>query len=182
MIKGNYNLLINTAYIDYKGDESVEIAKIVDITSNKDVMYIDYEKNLYSTHGYHMCVDVYESSEGDFPVAKVDDNHRLCLIEHPDVFITLILHELGHFLNGDFTDASKTNKEIQEERMRCILDGKIQDIERKADYFAFKQVGRNTFIRAMDYLIAQRKKRKDRDMLLAIKEFEIRKAACKKYK
>ena len=47
MIKGNYNLLYNTNYIDYYGDEEVEIGKIIDITTDKAIMYIDYDKNLY---------------------------------------------------------------------------------------------------------------------------------------
>ena len=179
MIKGNYNLLHNTAYIDYCGDESVEVGKIVDITSGEDVMYIYYEKNLFRTHGYHTCIDVYEDENGEYPVAKIDDLHRDCLFTSPDVFLTLMLHELGHYKNGDLTQENLTNKEIADERMNCVLSGKIQEIERKADAFAISHVGKSTFMRTMDYLIRMRQKRKDDGMMLAIKEFELRKKAAR---
>ena len=180
MVKGNYQLLFNTKYVDYNGNESVEIAKIVDLQTNQDAIYVVYEKNLYRARGYHTCIDIYENDEREYPVVKMDDQHRKCLLDAPDIFITMMLHELGHYLNGDFNREYASDKEVQEKRTSCILAGKIQEEELMADAFAIKQVGKNTFNRTMDYLIRARQKRNDEGMQLAIKEFELRKKAAKK--
>lgn len=172
--------MFNTTYVDYAGDESVEIAKIVDLQTKQDAIYVYYEKNLYRTRGYHICIDIYENDEREYPVAKMDDQHRKCLLESPDIFITLMLHELGHYLNGDFNREYTSDKEVQDARLSCILAGTIQEEERMADAFAIKQVGKNTFNRTVDYLIRARQKRNDEGMQLAIKEFELRKKAAKK--
>lgn len=182
MIKGNYNLLYNTNYIDYYGDEEVEIGKIIDITTDKAIMYIDYDKNLYRKNGYHTCVDVYENEDGEYPVAKIDDLHRTCLFEKPEVFLSLMLHEYGHYKNGDLFLEGVTTEQLKDERLRCIFEGRVDEREQKADAFAVNIVGKNTFLRTLDYLIAMRKKRNDEGMLAAIKEFELRKKAVQRMK
>lgn len=53
-----YVLLFNDAYTDYDGVEPVEIGKIVDTTTQKDVLYIYYNKNNYAENGYHVNIDV----------------------------------------------------------------------------------------------------------------------------
>lgn len=179
MAKGKYKLLFNTAYIDYTGEEEVEIGKIVDTDTDEDVLYVYYSKNLYVSEGYHICIDVYEDENGEYPVAKTDDMHRKCLFDQPSVFLTIMLHEYGHYLNGDLYDNGLTNQMMQEERMRCILENRVMEMERKADAFAVAHVGKNTFMRSMDYLIKKRRERGDRDMHLAIKEFELRKKAIR---
>lgn len=181
MIKGKYELLYNATYAEYSGTEPVEIAKIVDLQSGLDAIYIVYEKDLYQTRGYHLCVDIHEDEEREYPVAKTDDLHRSCLFNSPDIFFTLMLHELGHFINGDFKREYSNDKEVQDERLNCILAGTVQEQERNADAFAVKQVGKNTFNRTMDYLIRAREKRSNDDSKqLAIMEFELRKKAVKK--
>lgn len=182
MAKGKYRLLTNTAYIDYAGDDEVEIGKIVDNDTEKDVMYIFYKKNLFKESGYHLTIYVYENEEGEYPVAMTDDLHRSCMFLHPEIFLTLMLHELGHFLNGDFnaTETFATTDDVKNDRLRCVLEGRVQEQERKADAFALACVGRNTFMRTIDYLIHQRQKRKDDGMAIAIREFELRKKAAAK--
>ena len=126
-----------------------------------------------------MCIDVYENDEGEFAVPKVDDMHRNCIFEKPEVFLCLVLHEYGHYLNGDLDATNRTNQEIQEERMRCIIEGRVMDEEKKADEFAALHVGKSTFMSTMNYLIRKRRERADRDMQLAIREFELRKKAVR---
>ena len=46
MAKGQYKLICNNEYADYKGEEAVEIAKIVDTLTGEDVMPVMYNKNL----------------------------------------------------------------------------------------------------------------------------------------
>ena len=184
MVNTKYVLLRNTAYIDYHGDAPVEIAKIVDYLTNKDVMLIYYEKNLFRIRGLHTCVVVCETEAGTIPVAFIDDLHRACLFEHREIFFSLMLHELGHFKNGDFNNAlsGTTTKTIKDERLRCILEGCVQEIEKNADAFAVSVVGEHTVVRMLDYLIDKRRERKDKGMELAIREFELRKEAVQSIK
>ncbi len=180
MGKAKYILLHNTAYSDYYGDECVEIAKIVDESSGEDVLLICYEKNLFKERRYHICVDVYENEHGKFPVAKTDDFHRACLFNRREIFLTLMLHELGHYKNGDYERFERediSEEDIRKERMKCAQEGRIQEVEKNADAFAARIVGKNTFMRAMDYMIARRKERNDTWMNVAIREFELRKKA-----
>ena len=179
MQKGRYNLLYNDAYKDYHGAEIVEIGKVMDAILEKPVMYIYYERDLYRTRGYHMCIEEYQREDGDYPVAMTDDLHRPCLFEHPEIFLCLMLHELGHFVNDDLNNlnSKRTHEENVNQRLQAILAGKIQAEEREADAFAAQCVGKNTFMRAMDYMIKMRKKRGDNGAALAIREKKKKKKA-----
>ena len=184
-MKGQFILHYNETEKDYSGSEVVEIGKIVDTITDKDVMYIYYERDLYKRQGTHMCIEEYMREDGDYPVAKTDDLHRSCLFKNPEIFLTLMLHELGHFWNGDLDEHRKgemTSEKIQEDRLRAIIVGKVDSHELKADMFAVKSVGKNTFMRAMDYMINTRKQRGDAGAEFAIKEFELRKKAIKNMK
>ena len=174
-----YRLLYNEAAVDYSSDEITEIGKIVDNETGKDVMYITYEKALFRNVGYHICIFTHELNGVEYPVAYVDDLYKNHLYEHPSIFFTLMMHEYGHYINGDL-EADMEHEEIREERVRCAQEGCVMDVELKADAFAISQVGKNAFMRAMDFLIQQRKKRNDQGMTLAIKEFENRKKAARK--
>lgn len=178
---GKYKLLFNTAYCDYTGDDEVEIGKVIDTETDEDVFYIYYNKNLYNEEGYHTCIDIYENEDKEFPIAKTDDLHRECLFSNPDVFLCLMLHEYGHYLNGDLNLSGLTNQMIQEERMQCIMENRVMKVERNADIFAISHSGKRTFIRAMNYMIRKRRERADEPLYIkqmAIREFELRKKAA----
>lgn len=175
-----YSLMFNIDNEFYEGDKEVEIGKVIDVETDEDVLYINYDKHIYDKEGYHMCPLRYKNESEEFIVVKVDDLHRNCLFEQPNVFLTMVLHEYGHIINGDLDKTGLTNETIQNDRLRCILEGKIQEEERKADAFAISHVGKNTFMRTMDYMIKKRRERNDRDMHFAIQEFELRKKAAKK--
>ena len=179
---GKFTLMTNSAYLDYQGDDEVEIAKVVDSETREEIMYVYYDKNLYRKSGYHICIDIYEYNDGsgDYAVGKVDDYHRDCLFAQPKVFLSMMLHEYGHYINGDLTAEGQTNESIKAERTRCVAEGRVMEIERKADAFAISHVGKNTFMRSMDYLIKKRRERNDFAMKLAIQEFELRKKEAKK--
>lgn len=183
MAKGDYLLLHNMKYVDYDGQEVVEIGKVVETATGKSVMYIVYDKDLYKKRGYHICIDEFEAEDNSsFPVASVDDFHRNCLFENRDIFFCMMLHELGHFKNGDLMAANMTDEIILKERERCIKEGRVQEQEKKADEFAVNYVGKGTFMRTMDYMIQKRKQRGDQGAALAIKEFELRKKAVQRLK
>ena len=91
----------------------------------------------------------------------------------------MMLHEYGHYLNGDLNVTGLTDQKIRDERMRCIMEGRVMEMEAKADAFAISHVGKNTFMRAMDYFIKKRRERGDEAMHMAIREFELRKKAAR---
>lgn len=98
--------------------------------TNKDVMYINYEKDLYKRRGCHVCIEEYELEDGDYPVGMTDDLHRSCLFEHPEIFLAIMLHELGHYRNGDLTafdNGEMTTEKMMELRTQAILSGKVQE-------------------------------------------------------
>ena len=175
-----YILLHNTAYTDYHGDEEVEIGKIVDTSMDQVVIYIHYKKELFKETGLHTCVFVYEDENGEYLVGLVDDLHRECLYSQPTVFMAIMLHEYGHYINGDLNIDGTTTQLILEERMRCIKEGRVIEMELKADAVAIACVGKNAFMRSIDYLIKKRRERGDDGMHLAIQEFELRKKAARK--
>ena len=176
---GKYTLFYNTAQIEYTGNDEVEIGKIVDTETKEDIMYVYYSKNLYQTEGYHTCIGIYKDKNGEYPVAKVDDLHRDCLFAQPNVFLCMMLHEYGHYLNGDLNVTGLTDQKIRDERMRCIMEGRVMEMEAKADAFAISHVGKNTFMRSMDYMIKKRRERGDEAIHMAIREFELRKKAAR---
>lgn len=182
MEKGQFKLLFNEAYVDYSESAPVEIGKIIDTSSGEDVLYIHYERDLYKNCGYHTCVSIYEFGGNEYPVARVDDLNRKCLFDSPDIFLTMMLHELGHYRNGDLEGEGETTEEKRNARLSAILAGKVLEEELRADEFAVRCVGKNTFMRYIDYAIRQRKLRGDEAMKLAIREFELRKKAIQKTK
>lgn len=179
-----YILLHNTVYTNYTGNDEVEIAKIIDSETNDDVLYINYNKSLYREAGYHFTANIcFDDNNNEFLTVHTDDFHRECLFNQPKVFLTLALHEYGHYINGDlYEKKGVTNESIKDERLRCVLEGRVMEQELKADAFAVKYVGKNTFMRTMDYLIKRRRERADNAMDLAIKEFELRKKAVRSLK
>ena len=179
MIKGQYCLQINTAFLEYQDDEPVEIGRVVNTQTEDTAFCIVYDKNLYKNRGYHLCPIILENAT---LAIFVDDKDRDCLYNKQDVFLALATHEYGHYINGDLTRTDITNQQIREDRLRCIKAGKVQEMELNADAFAVSCVGKNTFLRALDYLIVDRKKRNDKAMPVAIKEFELRKKAVQKIK
>lgn len=141
-------------------------------------------KSLYSRAGYHITPYIYsDDNDKELLTVLVDDMHRDCLLNQPKIFLTFMLHEYAHYLNGDiYGKEGMTNAGIKDERMQCIIEGRVMEQEKKADAFAIKHVGKNTFMRAMDYMIRKRRERGDAAMELAIREFELRKKAAQALK
>lgn len=180
---GNCKIMYNTKTVDYHGDDIVEIGKVVNTDTQEDMIYIRYDKNLFKKESCHTCIYVFEDENGEFPVAMTDDLHRECLYNQPNIYLATVLHEYGHYINGDL-DANEglTNPIIMDERNRCIAEGRVMPQELKADAVAISFVGKNTFMRSMDYLIKKRRERGDSGADLAIREFELRKKAAQKYR
>ena len=128
---------------DYHGDEVVEIAKIVDVISSKEVLYLFYDKNTYANTNFHLAAGLVD--ENGIPCVMIDDEHKGCLYDKPEVFFAILLHELGHYRNGDLERLSETKNTSSNLNYRTqnILNGKVQDEELNADAFAVKHIGNN---------------------------------------
>ena len=176
-------LYFGTADVDhnYSEVEPIEIARISSGTKRKVIMRVYYDKHTYDKYNLHFCVRTANDEEfGKIPYVYVDDEHKACLYDKPNVFYALLLHELGHFMNKDSEKAPKglTSDDIRHQRHDLILQGKVQECELNADAFAVAIVGKNTMLRALDYMINKRRLRtEDPGKEIAIKEFQLRKRA-----
>ena len=96
-----------------------------------------------------------------------------------NAFDAMLMHEVGHFLNGDL-DKDRDDAEIRQERVIEILKGIVAPEELAADRFAVEHCGKNAVIRMLDTVIETRKRRQTADGLIALKELELRKQAVKR--
>lgn len=167
---------------DYHNDQIVEIAKIVDTNSSTDVLFVFYDKNAYTKYNYHMAAGLFD--ESGIPSIMIDDEHKDLLYDRPKVFYALMLHELGHYRNGDLEEmAERSTQSVLRERRQQLEAGKVFEPELNADAFAVNHVGKSTMIQAIDYMIKKRKERKNDPVKeLSLKEFELRKKAISRMK
>ncbi len=180
------DLYFGLAEVDrnYSGEELLEIARISDGKTGKILMRVFYDKYLYKSSNLHIAVQVSNDAEyGRMPYTFVDDEHKACLYEDTNVFVALLFHEYGHFQNGDLDNvpSTTTSDDIRHQRIDLISKGQVTESELKADAFAVQYVGKNTMLRALNYLINKRKQRKDDPgKELAIKEFQLRSKAIQR--
>lgn len=178
-----YGILFNEKYnMNTESEDEIQIGKIIEMENMIDVMYLYYSKNEYKESGLHFHVLISDFADGKtYPMVIMDDFYKDLFYNKTNIFFALALHELGHYLNGDL-DSGQDKDEIMMLRTKSIIQGKVIDMEAKADEFAVKQVGKSCFNRALDLLIQRRKERNDVGKELAIKEFELRKNNIKKMK
>lgn len=147
----------------------------------------DYEEILKIIY----CVDGYERYGGHCRLIETNEENHLGAIFVDKFFYdnfmknnsfkicaALFVHELGHFINGDLLKDVAINSNSV--RIFALSIGKVMPEESAADLFAVKEIGKSNMINAIDKLISVRRKRNDKGMELAIKEFTLRKDAIKK--
>ena len=84
----------------------------------------------------------------------------------------MLLHELGHYKNGDFETCSAT--EYAKIRNEAVSKGIVTNQELNADRFAAEEIGKAAVINMLNRLIAVRKRRNDIGVNGAINEFQLR--------
>ena len=178
-----YRLQKNPKYKGYIGkDEPMGIAIIIENSTRKVVMEIVYDKKLFEKANYHICLTS-RKFEGDISVVCMDDLHLQCFEEKPKIFLTMMLHELGHVKNGDL-DGKRDTETIRQDRQDKALKGEVAPEELKADKFAVDCMGKNTVMQTLDYMIKKRKERIEPNWAkeMVLNEFENRKKAVKNIK
>lgn len=153
-----------------------ETARVVKKATSEEVVSIFYCKNAYRHYGYHFCL---QRINEDIVGIVFDDLYLGLTNTNPRAFEAMVMHEVGHLVNGDMERQLSTS-EIKRERELDILRGKIPANERAADCFAVEHCGKSAVIQMLDIMNAVRKKRNTVDLALALTELELRKQAVKK--
>lgn len=183
----DYNIFSNPAYDEhYNEAEEIEIGVVVSKDTEQDVMALLYDKNCYEKYNHHFIVflGARRDTEEPYPFAIMGDTYRRLFYSNARLFSPLAMHELGHFMNGDFAwiqSDDSTSSDIQALRLKSLLAGEVAPEELNADIFALQQCGWKDFRDALNFLIRLRKERNDSVAALVIKEFELRKEAAKAY-
>lgn len=142
--------------------------------NNKEILFVVYFNNCYEKYNNH-CALVHSGDRDFIAVSKffimnwfnIKNKYQLKLLQG------VLLHELGHFLNGDLNCMSSNN--YLTNRNDDLELGVVQLQELKADEFAASEIGYKYMIDVLNISIFIRRKRNDEAMRLAIMEFEIRK-------
>lgn len=165
------------------------VAYVFDNETNEPVFFVDIIPGCYKRIGKHVCFVGEKEAESPelkghfFGLAYMSEEYyKTFIVDHIKFGEVMIMHELGHYLNGDhnkITDMSESD----DERLQYNLNGQVDPKELKADEFAIRQCGKSAFNSYMDFMIDLRQKRaNDPVKELAINEFKLRKEACKKLK
>ena len=155
-----------------------QYAAIFNIKKQELSLLVLFESNLFEKRNYHIMSG---------SAKQKGTNHHFCLVTMDEVYLDfftrmpeiigpVLMHELGHFLNGDWdpTKREKSSQQIYQERIMLNMLGKVPKEELNADCFAAKEVGVDKVIKALRLLKKEREKGAEQGSELAIKEFENR--------
>ena len=161
------------------------VAYILDNEKNEPVLFVDCVPGLFRNTHKFVCFAKEEEARDPklkghfFGLVYIDPAYYDIFIrQFPKLGKIMFMHELGHYLNGDYK-IMKSNRNLDEDRLECIKQGKVQGIELAADRFAIDQCGLDNFLCFIDCMIKLRKGREnDPGREFALKEYELRKEAA----
>ena len=162
MLCDNYN----SVYLNYDINGAY-IGEFIDFESKEKVISIIYMRDLYKNARKHCAVFNYSKGIDIFVSPLFLEQYK----DKEDLFIALMYHELGHYINGDLNEENLKNLD---KRNNFMYTGIVDSMEVKADAFAVSYVGKSLMISALNNLIKERRKRNDEIASLAIKEVEER--------
>ena len=169
-----FTLLDKAIFID---KDEYRVAYIKDLLSNKPVLIVHTFKNLLAKERNSLIFADILTNDNDKEhpagLAIVDDT--VFLKEKNNGFLfTSLLHELGHFINGDY---NHVDNNYSKKRVEMLKQGIVMDEEYKADEFAARECGLNKVIKWLEYMEDNRKHYNAslQNYLLAINEFRMRK-------
>ena len=171
-----YELVVNHNKPGDDSDKAYEVMRIFRRDTGEIAARVFYCKNSYRLNGYHFYTRPIDDNE----VGIIFDDLYLDMTNNkPREFEAMLMHELGHMINGDLD--VNNHIDLREERIINILNGIVDPKELAADRFAVEHCGKNAVIRMLDHIIAIRKRRNTVDGLIAIKELELRKQAAQRF-
>ncbi len=154
-------------------NNAYEMIRVIEKETGKVITIAYYCKNAYQLFGYHFNSGSLNENETGI---VFDDLYADLMNTNPKEFEAMLMHEVGHLINGDL-DAEKSDDEIVEERLLGIISGKVDTKELAADRFAVEHCGKNAVLRMLDHVMMTRKNRHTTDEALALRELELRKQA-----
>ncbi len=161
-------------HVEEKLKEDVYPLGGIELDDNNVVMFL-YDKSIKKTK-----IGLNTGSK------KVDDKTRYAVFvnekmnkiffEKENIFVPLAMRELSHIINNDLEEKERLEKDenISPQELKEIL----KQQEEKADLFAVEQVGKNSVLNALDYLI--REKKSEQAKPKEIKELENRRKIISK--
>lgn len=169
--------------------EYTTVAYVLDDESGEPVFFVDVVPNCFEKIGKHICFVGEREAESPklkghyFGVAYMSEEYyKIFILNHLNFGKVMIMHETGHYLNGDHRRI-KNMKDADDNRIKYNLRDQVDPMELKADEFAIRQCGKSLFNSYIDFMINLRQQRvNDPIKELAIREFILRKEACKKLK
>ena len=174
-----YFVLYNTADPDPDPNVMSEIGRIIEMSSNKQIASIVYCKNIYRKNKQHTSMQ----EDGAFfrYEMQIDDNSYSLLKSDRSIFEAIVMHEIGHLVNGDF-DRVLDAQETMRNRILMLAQNKVAEEELLADRFAVMQCGKDTVIRMLAHLIQARQQRGYSSSDIGIIELRMRRIAVKRMK
>ncbi len=156
-------------------NEMFEIGRV--IADGKLIASIVYCKNMYMKNKQHTCI-VANGAFSEYEI-EMDDLYYPLLMNNTTIFEALVMHEIGHLVNGDF-ESGETGEQAMDYRYYMGMKGMADEKELKADRFAVEHCGKNAVNKYLDYILKTRKERGFDNADFGNKEIELRKNAVKK--
>lgn len=140
-----YQIVFNEAFDGtIKNDK---YAEVIDTEDNQIILEAFYVLNNLQRYGYSIA----SGHKGDKCVVTFDHRYLGYFQKESFIFEPLIMHELGHYLNGDSRRKPDRKKE-RLERIAVAESGGVSRRESDADDFAVSQVGKKALRRALEYV------------------------------
>lgn len=183
MMNDKFKIMVdseNLNNLDKIHEDFIEVGKIRNSTIRKDVLYVVYDKNRKEKTNHMMFASLRkDGEENECCVVFIRDEYIKRFKDDINHLLFSLFHELGHFINEDFSNPDFTDNQL---RMEYIKNGKVLPCELNADEFALKQllqskIPEDFIINEFDYMIQGREKISgwDHNAQFAIKELELRK-------
>ena len=161
-----------------------QYASIINIDKKELSLLVIFESELFAKKNYHIMSGSAKltGTNHHFCLVTMDEVYLDFFTKIPEILEPVLMHELGHFLNGDWdpTKRGKNSQQIYQERMMLNMLGLVPKQELNADRFAAEVVGVDKVIEALQLLKKEREKKMEEGTELAIKEFGIRIKALEK--
>lgn len=171
-------------YPDFSTAKQNQYAAIINADKRELRLLVIYDRELFSKKNYHLMSSSAKLTGTDhhFCLVTMDGVYLDFFRRMPEIVEPILMHELGHFVNGDWDPVvqKKTSKQVYQERIMLDMIGQVPKEELRADRFAAESVGIENMINALRILKKERERKKEEGTELAIKEFGSRIKALEK--
>lgn len=165
--------------LDEPGDNPDAIYEIGRVMTNcRRIAIITYCKNIFEKNKQHTCI-VKGGAYSEFEI-QLDDLYYPLMKNNRTLFEALVMHEIGHLVNGDFEEDESPEHAMGFREFIVRVGGMADEKEKLADRFAVEHCGKNAVMKYLDYVIKTRKERGYDETDTGIMELELRKNAVKK--